>query len=58
MGTHNYNLTEQFEFTGKAKTLSIVAIVIGVISIGYGFSAESLHERTFANLLLMAYYFA
>ncbi len=58
MGTHNYNLTEQFEFTGKAKTLSIVGIVIGLAAIGYGFSNHELHERTFANLLLMAYYFA
>ncbi|MDB5021329.1 MAG: hypothetical protein JWQ28_2456 [Pedobacter sp.] len=58
MGTHNYNLTEQFEFTGKVKTLSIVAIVIGLAAIGYGFSDHELHERTFANLLLMAYYFA
>jgi hypothetical protein len=58
MGTHNYNLTEQFEFTGKAKTLSLVAIVIGLVAIGYGFSDHELHERTFANLLLMAYYFA
>ena len=58
MGTHNYNLTEQFEFTGKAKTLSIVAIVIGIAAIGYGFSDHELNERTFANLLLMAYYFA
>lgn len=58
MGTHNYNLTEQFEFTGKAKTLSIIAIVIGIAAIGFGFSKETLHERTFANLLLMAYYFA
>jgi len=57
MGTHNYNFTEQFEFTGKAKTLSIIAIVIGIAAIGYGFSAGA-HERTFANLLLMAYYFA
>jgi hypothetical protein len=58
MGTHNYNLTEQFEFTGKAKTFSLVAIVIGLVAIGYGFSDHELHERTFANLLLMAYYFA
>jgi hypothetical protein len=58
MGTHNYNLTEQFEFTGKAKTFSIVAIVIGIAAIAYGFSDHELHERTFANLLLMAYYFA
>jgi hypothetical protein len=58
MATHKYNLTEQFEFTGKAKTYSIVAIVIGLAAIGYGFSDHELHERTFANLLLMAYYFA
>ena len=60
MGTHHYNLTEQFEFTGKAKILSIVGIVIGVATIAYGFLSkeEFMHERTFANLLLMAYYFA
>jgi hypothetical protein len=60
MGTHNYNLTEQFEFAGKAKTLSIVGIVIGLAAIVYGFSSHDhiMHERTFANLLLMAYYFA
>lgn len=57
MGTHHYNLTEQFEFTGKAKILSIVGIVVGVASIAYGFTSGA-HERTFANLLLMAYYFA
>lgn len=57
MGTHHYNLTEQFEFTGKAKTLSIVGIVIGVAAIAFGFMSGA-HERTFANLLLMAYYFA
>ena len=57
MGTHHYNLTEQFEFTGKAKILSIVGIVLGALAIVYGFFSEQ-HERTFANLLLMAYYFA
>lgn len=57
MGTHHYNLTEQFEFTGKAKILSILGIVIGILSIAYGFMSDA-HERTFANLLLMAYYFA
>jgi hypothetical protein len=30
MATHHYNLSEQFEFTGKAKTLSIIGIVIGI----------------------------
>jgi hypothetical protein len=58
MGTHNYNLTEQFEFTGKAKTLSVIGIVIGLAAILYGFSDHEMHERTFANLLLMSYYFA
>lgn len=57
MGTHHYNLSEQFEFTGKAKTLSIVGIVLGVCAIAYGFVSGA-QERTFANLLLMAYYFA
>ncbi len=57
MGTHHYNLSEQFEFTGKVKTLSILGIVLGIIAIVYGFMSGSA-ERTFANLLLMAYYFA
>ena len=57
MGTHHYNLSEQFEFTGKVKTLSIVGILIGIGAIAYGFVSDA-HERTFANLLLMAYYFA
>ncbi|WP_113654484.1 quinol:cytochrome C oxidoreductase [Pedobacter namyangjuensis] len=57
MGTHHYNLSEQFEFTGKAKTLSIVGIVLGIGAIAYGFFSGA-QERTFANLLLMAYYFA
>jgi len=61
MGTHHYNLSEQFEFTGKVKTLSIVGIVIGILTIAYGlfFNSDHItHERTFANLLLMGYYFA
>lgn len=60
MGTHNINFSEQFEFTGKVKTLSIVGIVIGVAAVLFGFLAgdKIMHERTFANLLLMGYYFA
>lgn len=60
MGTHHYNLSEQFEFTGKVKGLSIAGIIIGALAIAYGFLSkeETMHERTFANLLLMAYYFA
>ena len=61
MGTHHYNLSEQFEFTGKVKILSIVGIVIGIATIAYGLFLNNdhiTHERTFANLLLMGYYFA
>jgi len=60
MGTHNINFSEQFEFTGKVKTLSIVGIVIGVAAVLFGFifGDKVMHERTFANLLLMGYYFA
>jgi len=60
MGTHNINFSEQFEFTGKVKTLSIVGIVIGIAAVLFGFLAgdKVMHERTFANLLLMGYYFA
>ena len=61
MGTHHYNLSEQFEFTGKVKLLSIVGIVIGIATIVYGLFLNNdhiTHERTFANLLLMGYYFA
>ena len=60
MGTHNINFSEQFEFTGKVKTLSIIGIAIGVAAVLFGFLAgdKVMHERTFANLLLMGYYFA
>ncbi|KAA8478915.1 quinol:cytochrome c oxidoreductase quinone-binding subunit 2 [Arcticibacter tournemirensis] len=63
MGTHNHhthNFNQQYEFSGKAKTWSLIAIVIGIAAIVYGFlidSAENHSERTFANLLLMSYYF-
>jgi hypothetical protein len=57
MGTHNINFSEQFEFTGKVKTLSIVGVLLGAAAIVYGFLSGH-QERTFANLLLMAYYFA
>ncbi|MEO5912264.1 MAG: quinol:cytochrome C oxidoreductase [Pelobium sp.] len=53
---HSYNFSEQFSFGGKAKTISLVAIVIGVLAIAYGF-LTGLTERTFLNLLLMSYYF-
>jgi hypothetical protein len=47
---------EQIEFKGKAKTWSLVFIALGIIGIAYGFLSGS-GERTFANLLLMGYYF-
>ena len=63
MGTHNhhhdYNFSEQFQFGGVAKILSIVAVVIGIASIAWGLLSHDhiIHERTYANLLLMGYYF-
>jgi hypothetical protein len=58
MGAHNhtYNFSEQYEFSGKAKTYSLIAIVIGISAIAFGFLTGHA-ERTFANLLLMSYYF-
>jgi hypothetical protein len=59
METHN-SFDEQFVFTGKAKTLSLIGIVIGLIAIAFGFlyNHGEHAERTFSNLLLMSYYFA
>ena len=63
MGTHNhhhdYNFSEQFVFTGRARTLSLVAIAVGVVAIVFGLlsSDHIMVERTYANLLLMGYYF-
>ncbi|QJD95664.1 quinol:cytochrome C oxidoreductase [Mucilaginibacter robiniae] len=58
MSTHQHNFTERFEFAGKAKTLSLVGIVLGVLGIIYGFlSGEQNIQRTFSNLLLGSYYF-
>jgi hypothetical protein len=55
MNTHN-SLDEQFVFTGKVKTWSLAAIAIGVLLTAIGFLTGQ-GERTFANLLLMGYYF-
>ncbi|MFI5159986.1 MAG: quinol:cytochrome C oxidoreductase [Sphingobacteriales bacterium] len=55
MKTHN-SFDEQYQFTGKAKTWSLVAIAIGVITIIAGFLTGH-EQRTFSNLLLMGYYF-
>jgi hypothetical protein len=53
MKTHN-NLDDQFVFEGRAKSWSLIAIVIGVISIIAGLIFNT--DREFSNLLLMAYY--
>src|SRR5690606_15005742 len=55
--THTHNFTEQFIFSGKLKTWTLIAIVVGDLSIAFGFLTDHA-ERTYANLLLMAYYFA
>ncbi|GAA4098321.1 quinol:cytochrome C oxidoreductase [Mucilaginibacter panaciglaebae] len=55
METHN-TINEQFEFSGKLKTYSLIAIIVGVVGIVAGFFLNV--EREFANLLLMGYYFA
>src|SRR5690606_36367387 len=63
MGTHNhhhdYNFSEQFQFAGIAKVLSLVAIAVGIAAIALGLlsSDHIMVERTYANLLLMGYYF-
>ncbi|HVS91421.1 MAG TPA: hypothetical protein VHE59_05265 [Mucilaginibacter sp.] len=56
MNTHD-NFDGQYHFTGKIKTWSLIAIVIGVVTILAGF-ATGHTQRTFSNLLLMGYYFA
>jgi len=63
MGTHShhheYNFSEQYTFAGRAKTLSLVAIAAGVVAVAAGLLSGDhiLVERTYANLLLMGYYF-
>ena len=63
MGTHNHhhdcNFNEQFKFAGIAKVLSLVAIVVGIAAIAFGLLSGDhiMVERTYANLLLMGYYF-
>jgi len=54
METHN-SFNDRFVFEGKAKTWSLFAIVIGIITIIAGFLVNP--DRTFSNLLLMGYYF-
>lgn len=53
----SHSFDEQFKFQGRARTVSLILIAIGVIGLIYGF-ATGQGERTFANLLLNGYYFA
>jgi len=53
----SHSFDQQFQFQGRAKTWSLILVVIGLIGIICGF-AFGYGERTFANLLLMGYYFA
>lgn len=55
MKTHN-SFDDRYVFEGKAKTWSLLAIVIGIITIIAGV-LTSHADRIFANLLLMGYYF-
>lgn len=63
MGTHNhhhdYNFSERYTFAGTAKIVSLVAIVLGIVAVAFGMlsSEHIIVERTYANLLLMGYYF-
>lgn len=55
MKTHSFSFDEQYEFTGKVKTWSLIAILIGVVTVIAGLLTKT--EQTFDNLLLMGYYF-
>lgn len=56
---HDYNFNERFEFAGKAKIISLIALIVGIVAIAFGLLSKEpiLVERTFSNLLLMGYYF-
>lgn len=51
-----HSLNERFVFEGKAKTWSLIAILVGIVCIAAGLIFTP--EREFSNLLLMGYYFA
>lgn len=51
-----FNFDTRYIFQGKARNWSLIMIAIGIAGVLYGFLSGSA-ERTFANLLLMSYYF-
>src|ERR1700761_9587145 len=50
-----YSLNERYVFEGKAKTWSLIAILVGAVCIVAGLIFKP--EREVSNLLLMGYYF-
>src|SRR3546814_13397356 len=46
---------EQYEFSGKTRTISLVMVAIGLVCVAVGFITGDT-ERTWANLLLNNYY--
>lgn len=55
--TTPHNFDQQYIFKGKAKSWSLIMLTAGIIGIICGFASGGV-ERTFANLLLMSYYYA
>lgn len=55
MNTSHNSFDGQYEFTGKAKSWSLILIALGVIGVIAGFLTGNA-ERTFLNLLLNSYY--
>jgi hypothetical protein len=54
MESHN-SFNDRYVFEGKAKTWSLIAIVVGIITVVAGLLLNT--EREFSNMLLMGYYF-
>ena len=63
MGTHShhhdYNFNERYVVASKAKVFSLIAVVVGIAAVAFGLLSgeHETVERTYANLLLMGYYF-
>jgi hypothetical protein len=59
MSTHQHNFAKYYEFSGKPRTWSLAAILIGLVAVAIGFliGGHEGQERIFLNLLQMSYYF-
>lgn len=51
----NFDLTQKYEFSAKAKRTALIMILVGIAAVAFGFFTGHA-ERTFANLLLNSYY--